>query len=187
MIWSDPWKTWVLPLTCRKSPGSNVRASPSLAFQRRAPTVPDLSRSSRWVEVSLPVGAELLVGDQEGLVDRVAVAQLIHVSTSHSVVLRGCVSCGEGTFPCKPFQYGLAASRDCRRTRAAGSRDCKRATKPGDVHALRVSSSATGDGAKAQPRPPLRSILIFECVLATPAAEIPPVPVRLGTNPSVLS
>ena len=43
-----PWKTWVLPLTCRKSPGSNSRARLSVAFQGAAPTVPVLSRSSRF-------------------------------------------------------------------------------------------------------------------------------------------
>ena len=56
--------------------------SRSRAVRRR---VPVLSRSSRLqIKVPLPIGPELLVGDQKGLVDRVAIDELIDVAAGHA-------------------------------------------------------------------------------------------------------
>ena len=51
------------------------------------------------VEVPLAVGPELLVGDQVGLVDRVAIGQLIDISTSHATLRPGCGDGGVSGVP----------------------------------------------------------------------------------------
>ena len=98
MICKAPWKSCALPRTRRKSPGSKVRASPSVAFQSRAPTLPGLVAELQVeVQVALAVGPELLVGDEEALVDRVAVGQLIDVTSGHAAIRPGPPARGRTT------------------------------------------------------------------------------------------
>ena len=85
MICSDPWKTWVLPRTCRKSPGSNRRARLSdgvpEACADGARLVAELEVE---IEIPLAIGSKLFVGDQKRLVDRIAIDELINVAAGHA-------------------------------------------------------------------------------------------------------
>ena len=85
MIWSEPWKIWVLP---RISQVVSRLERPRQLLGRvpepgpdAAGLVPELELE---VEIPLAIGPELLVGDQEGLVDRIPVSQLVYVTTAHA-------------------------------------------------------------------------------------------------------
>ena len=54
------------------------------------------------VEVALAIGPELLVGDQEDLVDGVAVGQLIDVATAHAASSIGCGSAERASRRARP-------------------------------------------------------------------------------------
>ena len=77
------------------------------------------------VEVALAVGPELLVGDQEGLVDRISVGELIHVAAGHAADrfgARGTKVAEPGQRPDRGLIVGgcrAPGSRDARALRAA--------------------------------------------------------------------
>ena len=100
MIWSDPWKIWVLPRTRRIVAGLE---RPRQLFggvpEPGADAAGLVAELELEVEIALAVGPELLVGDQVGLVDRIPMGKLVHVAAAHAADRFGERESGRGAGP----------------------------------------------------------------------------------------
>ena len=94
----------------------------SLAFQSRAPTLPELVPELQVeVEVALAVGPELLVGDEEDLVDRISVGQLVDdIDESYASSIGRCGSDGRGHDRAAPARSGPIVGGSLRRGQGTG-------------------------------------------------------------------